>query len=851
MSLLIGRDDKVSLILDDIKDNPKASTWLITGESGIGKSALLDEIYERLQDADSNNNKAFVGYYSKDQSLISESLPIYPFNIALSSLIKGAKDAQNIEERANITINRLKKVFVEFAKEEGVKIVEAILEDVAKKAGLEETIKVGKGFWSRFKSQKSSIMLTEDFVSTYKEEVLTSYIDVFKALVQEFKERQFVLIFDQFEHVGKASIDFLLNFIKLMPKERIHIIISFRTDDRIWNDPSYRKMYEDIQSKLIDEMNGKEVLLQGLTAQDIGIWIEMVRQISLPLTPDLQRIRERSAGLPLILDEWIKTSETLNYEEISYKKPCKQILKLQDGLTEDQRQKLKMLSVLLYPLKYKILASYLKIDDMSSTADLFRRIQESRIFIERNDEFTGKKYRWFRHELLQRCFYDEMDDEEKEYFHDKAATFFIDLKKEQERKRHSTQIENEESLKTNKEYESTSNAVDVENMDNYTVTVSAAYHLHMSKKSPEESFRRNRDIADHASKIGNLDLAERCYKMALKDIEQIRYQYDETNRQNIISDGMWCLNDLAVNVYYIWGRYGDALSNYQSVLEYSKGNKNKVMESRVLHNIAMIHSSKGEYDRAVEMYDQSLKIKKKIGDQKGIASTLNNMAMIHYNKGEYDQALEMCNQSLKIANEMGEQQGIALTLNNIALIHSSKGEYDRAVEMYDQSLKIQEKMGEQPGIASTLNNMAMIHHNKGEYDRAVEMYDQSLKIAKDLGDQDGIANTLNNIALIHSNKGEYDQALELYDQSLKIAKDLGDQDRISNTLNNIAWIHRNKGEYEDTLYHVLPACEILQRLKTPELQRSLGIISDIKAKLGIEEFNKLKEKVTRRSGNLG
>ena len=109
MSLLIGRDNEVSLILEDFKDNPKSSTWLITGESGIGKSAFLDEIYKRLQDGNSNNNQAFVGYYSKDQSLIAPSLPIYPFNIALSRLINGSTDTQNIEEKANMTINRLKR----------------------------------------------------------------------------------------------------------------------------------------------------------------------------------------------------------------------------------------------------------------------------------------------------------------------------------------------------------------------------------------------------------------------------------------------------------------------------------------------------------------------------------------------------------------------------------------------------------------------------------------------------------------------------------------------------------------------------------------------------------------------
>ena len=48
-NLLIGRDKQVSQIVDDVKDPKRVvRSWLLTGESGIGKSALLDEIYRRF-----------------------------------------------------------------------------------------------------------------------------------------------------------------------------------------------------------------------------------------------------------------------------------------------------------------------------------------------------------------------------------------------------------------------------------------------------------------------------------------------------------------------------------------------------------------------------------------------------------------------------------------------------------------------------------------------------------------------------------------------------------------------------------------------------------------------------------
>ena len=46
-SLLIGRENEINEIIEDVK-SIKGIRLLLVGESGIGKSALLDEVYRRL-----------------------------------------------------------------------------------------------------------------------------------------------------------------------------------------------------------------------------------------------------------------------------------------------------------------------------------------------------------------------------------------------------------------------------------------------------------------------------------------------------------------------------------------------------------------------------------------------------------------------------------------------------------------------------------------------------------------------------------------------------------------------------------------------------------------------------------
>ena len=56
-NIFIGRDKEINEIIGDLKDNKsnRGTILLLMGESGIGKSALLDEIYRRLRGEDRRN----------------------------------------------------------------------------------------------------------------------------------------------------------------------------------------------------------------------------------------------------------------------------------------------------------------------------------------------------------------------------------------------------------------------------------------------------------------------------------------------------------------------------------------------------------------------------------------------------------------------------------------------------------------------------------------------------------------------------------------------------------------------------------------------------------------------------
>ena len=109
----------------------------------------------------------------------------------------------------------------------------------------------------------------------------------------------------------------------------------------------------------------------------------------------------------------------------------------------------------------------------------------------------------------------------------------------------------------------------------------------------EKSFAYNKALAIYASKIRDLGIAERCYKRAIDDAKYLGRSKDE----------MGCLLDMTLDVYYVQGRYEEALSNYQSLLKYYEKVIDSENRARVLNNMAMIYDDQGEIEQAMQHYN--------------------------------------------------------------------------------------------------------------------------------------------------------------------------------------------------------------------------------------------------------
>ncbi len=228
-------------------------------------------------------------------------------------------------------------------------------------------------------------------------------------------------------------------------------------------------------------------------------------------------------------------------------------------------------------------------------------------------------------------------------------------------------------------------------------------------------------------------------------------------------------------IYLKKGDYDSSITQSTLALDMVK-DKNSKEEALGLETIGYVYHRKGEYDKAFKHHKKSLEIREKLNDLKGRATSLKNIGMVLLDKREYDNALKYYNKSLAIFEDLDDIQGMQLCLNDIAALNFQKGEYERAFENYEKSYSLIEKIGDQSSIAILLLNIGQSLMLIGESDKALNNLEKSLKISKDNDLHIVTACNYWVMAEIYIKKRELRKALQYCNLAFEISTELGNKE---------------------------------------------------------------------------
>ncbi len=183
--------------------------------------------------------------------------------------------------------------------------------------------------------------------------------------------------------------------------------------------------------------------------------------------------------------------------------------------------------------------------------------------------------------------------------------------------------------------------------------------------------------------------------------------------------------------------------------------------ARALNGAGNLADHQGDYDAARAFYEECLELRRGYGDREGVAIALNNLGQVAHDQGDYARAHAFFEESLALWWEMRGRWGIAHLLDNKGRVARCQGDDATADSLFAVSLAMRRELGDKWGIGASLINLGVAAGDAGNVARARAFLEEGIAVWRELGDRRGIARCLEALAELWGAQGQPERMARL------------------------------------------------------------------------------------------
>lgn len=187
------------------------------------------------------------------------------------------------------------------------------------------------------------------------------------------------------------------------------------------------------------------------------------------------------------------------------------------------------------------------------------------------------------------------------------------------------------------------------------------------------------------------------------------------------------------NTYARTGDYQVAGEHFEQSLQLARElNEFRIM-GLCLEELGMVMRVRRNIEQAIIYTEESLELSEKLGDKRGIALKLNSLGRVLRDNGQYKLAEEKLAESLRLLEELNDSFGVAWSAYNLGLLLQIHGNYNYASSLTSDSLKTYEALDDNYGIAICVNSLGFINLAIDKHEEAIAQFCRGIGIGKAKG----------------------------------------------------------------------------------------------------------------------
>ena len=143
---------------------------------------------------------------------------------------------------------------------------------------------------------------------------------------------------------------------------------------------------------------------------------------------------------------------------------------------------------------------------------------------------------------------------------------------------------------------------------------------------------------------------------------------------------------------------------------------------------------KGEHDKAIEYLYEALRLYEATDDKIGQSDVLNNMAIVFTAREEIDKAYTLSNKSLNLKREIGDSLGVAKVILALAEIYMKQKVVKKGLEFGKDALNRYRLLNDYWGISHAMLQLGKMYHQLKNWPYASGYYYETIRTAAKAND---------------------------------------------------------------------------------------------------------------------
>ena len=236
------------------------------------------------------------------------------------------------------------------------------------------------------------------------------------------------------------------------------------------------------------------------------------------------------------------------------------------------------------------------------------------------------------------------------------------------------------------------------------------------------------------------------------------------------------------NGYAYWGYALRLLGEYEAAkaqlgkaLTLAQEIQNNQVSADSLRELGVVCSRVGDYKLAGEYYRQALGFYRRQDDRRGEAETLNYLGLIQYFLGDFVAAFDRYEQALSICNEIGDQYNEAGLLCNLGYLFIALGDYVTAKTYAQDALDRFQEIVHRYGLGIALGHMGIIAHYLGNDYTARQFSQQAVQITSEAGNKRELGLALTILGDVLTGLKRWTEAATAFQQAVDLRRELGQE----------------------------------------------------------------------------